>query len=147
MKKSRAKKYFLYLKDSRLIGIECRGESTRKVMDTTLDNPIPTEQVSGDAILLVNREELAHHIVSLPAQGKLSVSKTLVHELESLTEQPPELLTYDWRPIGTDEEDGIPQTNYLLSCHRCDELTALVQQLAGEGFSRKKDHQHPRPSY
>ena len=98
MKKSRAKKYFLYLKDSRLIGIECRGESVKKVMDTTVDKPIATVAVSGEAILLVNREELVHHIVSLPTNGKVSVPKTLVHELESLTEQPPKTFAYDWRP-------------------------------------------------
>ena len=41
-------------------------------------------------------------------------------------------------PIGTDEEEGIPQTDYLLSCHRRDELTTLVQQLTAEGLRVKR---------
>ena len=138
MKRTRGKKYFLYLKNSRLIGIECRGESVRKVMDTTLDNPIATVPVSGEATLLINREELAHHIISLPTQGKLSVEKTLAHELESLTEQPQNTFVYDWRSIGTDEKEDVPQTNYLLSCHRRDELSCLVEDLAIEGLRVRK---------
>ena len=132
------KKYFLYLKDSNLIGVEWQNGNLRKVIDTTVDDLSFGSEVDGEAILLLNKESLQHQIISVPTKGKVSLKKIMAHEVESLMGCPPSELIFDWRVIGSSSEEGVPQTLYLLAAHRQSEIIPTIQNLRRLGFKLTK---------
>lgn len=133
MKTKRTKKYYLYLNDTRLLGVEWHSGTARKVIDSALDEPLP-KIAGGEAILLLNREKLQHHIVPLPSQGKFSIHKVMAHEAATLMDLPPTDIIYDWRTIGNEVIDEIPNTLYLLAGHEQDEIVPLLERLTEIGL-------------
>ncbi len=135
MRRQRTRKYYLYLKDNHLLGVEWQAGRVRKVIDMALEDPVPTIQGGGEAILLLNREELEHHIVSLPSHGKFSIHNVMAHEAASLMDAQATDLTYDWRSIGSADKEEIPHTLYLLAAHPQDELLSLLGKLKHKGIT------------
>lgn len=134
----RKKKYLLYLKGSHLVGVEWEKGVLRKVLDTSLDELFLGQEIAGEATLLLDREGLRHHIVSVPERGKISLKKMMAYEVESLMGYSPSELVYDWRMIGSSIEDGVPHSVYLLAAYPRPMIVSLLEDFSHQGIKVTK---------
>ncbi|MBN2468267.1 MAG: hypothetical protein JXD19_08960 [Deltaproteobacteria bacterium] len=138
MRGLRRKRYFLYLKDSRLIGVESHKGRIQKVLDTTVEDLSSDFDLPGEATLLINREDLQHHIMPVPKRGKISVRKMIDHEVELFTGSSPSEALYDWRIIGSGQEEGAEQTIYLIASQPRLQTVSLLETFAHWGLKVTK---------
>lgn len=138
MRRLGKKKYLLCLKGTNLIGVELHKGKPRKVIDTSLDALSVDSDVAGDAVLLLDNEDVQHQIISVPARGKLSLKQMMAHEVKTLMEHPSSEIVYDWRKIGSGAEEGIPRTLYLLAVYHRPEIIPLLEKVELLGLKLTK---------
>jgi len=132
------KKYLLYLKGSKLIGVELQKGKPGKVIDTTLEALSVDSDLVGEAVLLLHSENVQHQIVSVPAKGKISLKHMMAHEVETLMEHPSSEIVYDWRKTGSGTEEGRPRILYLLAVYHRPEIIPLLEEVELLGLKLTK---------
>jgi len=137
----RKKKLFLYLQEQSLVGVKWEMGKVKKVIDTQMDQIYPDTQIfrGEEAVLILDKQkEIQHQILSFPTPGKINLKKLIEYEVQSLMDAPSSELVYDYRFIGSSQEEGTSMNFYLIGAYRRKEILPWLEKLAWLGLNITK---------
>jgi hypothetical protein len=132
VRRTRARRLILYLRQRQLLGARLRKEGLARILDCPLEEFRPHPHAKGPAVVILQTDALDHRVVSVPGGGKINFRRLMAREAVDLLGV--EEVALGWRPLGVSEEEGVEREKVLLFACKREEILRINALLEDAGI-------------